>query len=52
MPHTLSDIGVTMTDEYLEKYYIKLCSGSAIDETNHKECENLRKGLEYLRNIK
>jgi len=48
MPHRISDVGVLKTKEYFEKYYEKICSGSAIDETNEEECKKFYKSLKYL----
>lgn len=51
MPCKISDVGVLKTEEYFEKYYEKICAGSAIEETNKEECAAFFKSLEYLWNI-
>lgn len=48
MPKSPAEVGVTLDEESLEKYYEKLKGSSAIDETNADECEKLRLCLEKL----
>lgn len=51
MPYKLCDIGVTVSEEYFEKFYEKLLKSSAIDETNNEECQRLHESLKYLWNM-
>ncbi len=48
MPCCPAEIGLQVTPELVERYYEKLKAGSAINEEDPMECQQLRAGLDYL----
>lgn len=48
MPCRLSEIGVPVTEESMEKYYEKIRGSSAVDENNEEECKRFKDALRYL----
>ena len=52
MPKSIQEVGIDATDEMFLKFYEKICSSSAVDGNNEKECEKFKKSLKYLWEMK
>ena len=52
MPYKITDVGITATQETLEKYYDLLCKSSAMEGATEVECMKLKESLRYLWEIK